>query len=203
MINHPSLKLFYCHSCKSSSQIDILNLLCPNCNSDFLEEGKLQETNPDENLRISDSDDSPLGSDYNQSDVEDPSVSIERSLSSFLMHFGRENSSEPREGNVQIMSPFDMFGLHAFPGRIRLQDIFHMVQENRRHAPVNDEAINELETVPVDVRLTECDCKICGEYFKMNEKATHLECTHVFHEVCLLPWLKIKNSCPVCRQIIY
>lgn len=200
MLNSPSLKLFYCHSCKSSSQIDISNLLCPKCNSDFLEEGKLQEPNPDESPRISDSDESPFSSDYNHSDVEEPSISSERSFSSFFMHFGREN---PPEGNAPIMSPFDMFGLHAFPGRIRLQDIFHMVQENRRHAPVSDDAINELETIPVDVGLTECDCKICGEFFKMNEKATHLECTHVFHEVCLLPWLKIKNSCPVCRQIIY
>lgn len=41
------------------------------------------------------------------------------------------------------------------------------------------------------------DCAICIDSITQGLK---LPCGHYFHEACLAPWLKLHNSCPVCRQ---
>lgn len=51
-----------------------------------------------------------------------------------------------------------------------------------------------------DGRLSD-DCVICLEELSNSEVAlTKLTCTHIFHEQCILDWLKAQNSCPTCRR---
>ena len=42
-------------------------------------------------------------------------------------------------------------------------------------------------------------CVICHEDFHTGTEALQMPCQHIFHSACLLHWLKIRNSCPVCR----
>jgi E3 ubiquitin-protein ligase RNF115/126 len=42
-------------------------------------------------------------------------------------------------------------------------------------------------------------CSICKDAFEVNQKAIYLTCKHLYHEECILPWLKERNSCPTCR----
>ena len=42
-------------------------------------------------------------------------------------------------------------------------------------------------------------CPICKEEFELKMKVMELPCKHYFHEDCLLPWLKMHDSCPICR----
>ncbi|PKU65230.1 uncharacterized protein LOC110101353 [Dendrobium catenatum] len=42
-------------------------------------------------------------------------------------------------------------------------------------------------------------CAICKDEFSLEERANQLPCSHLYHIDCILPWLGIRNTCPVCR----
>lgn len=43
-------------------------------------------------------------------------------------------------------------------------------------------------------------CSVCWEDFVLNEHVRQLSCQHVYHEVCIRPWLELHGTCPICRQ---
>ncbi|CAI0452623.1 unnamed protein product [Linum tenue] len=43
-------------------------------------------------------------------------------------------------------------------------------------------------------------CAVCKDDMSAGEKAKLLPCTHRYHEECIVPWLNIRNTCPVCRH---
>ncbi|KAL9247118.1 hypothetical protein vseg_020583 [Gypsophila vaccaria] len=62
-----------------------------------------------------------------------------------------------------------------------------------------------IETIPT-VKIAQCDlltsrshCAVCKEILQVNTEASELPCQHVYHPGCILPWLMLNNSCPVCR----
>lgn len=42
-------------------------------------------------------------------------------------------------------------------------------------------------------------CVICREMVCVEESARQLPCKHMYHSQCILPWLSVRNSCPICR----
>lgn len=63
-----------------------------------------------------------------------------------------------------------------------------------------------VDRLPV-VTLTQDDtkennviCAVCKDGISLGEKVTQLPCNHHYHGNCILPWLKIRNTCPVCRH---
>ncbi|CAI9089159.1 OLC1v1023670C1 [Oldenlandia corymbosa var. corymbosa] len=45
-------------------------------------------------------------------------------------------------------------------------------------------------------------CAICLEDFEPKELVTVTPCNHMFHEECIVPWVKNQGQCPVCRFAI-
>lgn len=62
--------------------------------------------------------------------------------------------------------------------------------------PAKKEAVDALPTVKVEENLS---CSVCLEDFARGEEAREMPCKHRFHSGCILPWLELHSSCPVCR----
>ncbi|KAJ4907931.1 zinc finger (C3HC4-type RING finger) family protein [Raphanus sativus] len=67
--------------------------------------------------------------------------------------------------------------------------------------PASKSAIESLPRVEIgDCHVgAEVNCAVCTEVFERETEAREMPCKHIFHEDCIVPWLSIRNSCPVCR----
>ncbi|RAL48835.1 hypothetical protein DM860_001155 [Cuscuta australis] len=43
------------------------------------------------------------------------------------------------------------------------------------------------------------ECVICKEEMRVGRDVCELPCQHLFHWMCILPWLHKRNTCPCCR----
>ncbi|KAJ8899674.1 hypothetical protein K2173_019371 [Erythroxylum novogranatense] len=43
------------------------------------------------------------------------------------------------------------------------------------------------------------ECVICKEEMREGRDVCELPCEHTFHWMCILPWLRKRNTCPCCR----
>eukprot|EP00262_Sarcandra_glabra_P022094 TRINITY_DN961_c1_g2_i1.p1 TRINITY_DN961_c1_g2~~TRINITY_DN961_c1_g2_i1.p1 ORF type:complete len:474 (-),score=90.10 TRINITY_DN961_c1_g2_i1:180-1574(-) len=50
-----------------------------------------------------------------------------------------------------------------------------------------------------DVEKGNAICAVCKDDIAIEERAKRLPCSHHYHGDCILPWLHIRNTCPVCR----
>ncbi|KAJ4890481.1 zinc finger (C3HC4-type RING finger) family protein [Raphanus sativus] len=60
------------------------------------------------------------------------------------------------------------------------------------------ESLPRVEIGEIHVRA-EANCAVCTEVFEAGAEGREMPCKHVFHGDCIVPWLSIRNSCPVCR----
>ncbi|XP_071554768.1 E3 ubiquitin-protein ligase Iruka isoform X5 [Temnothorax nylanderi] len=68
--------------------------------------------------------------------------------------------------------------------------------------PLSRNQIDEIPTTTitqsqVDIKL---QCSVCWEDFKLSEPVRQLPCQHVYHAPCIVPWLELHGTCPICRQ---
>ncbi|KAI4975022.1 hypothetical protein ZWY2020_048629 [Hordeum vulgare] len=43
------------------------------------------------------------------------------------------------------------------------------------------------------------ECSVCKDRVVAGERVKMMPCSHRYHEDCILPWLEVRNSCPLCR----
>ncbi|KAJ6761667.1 E3 UBIQUITIN-PROTEIN LIGASE PRAJA [Salix koriyanagi] len=65
--------------------------------------------------------------------------------------------------------------------------------------PATKEAVQAMPTVSINQNL---QCSICLEEFEIGSEAKEMPCKHKFHGDCIVPWLELHSSCPVCRFLM-
>ncbi|XP_011698625.1 PREDICTED: E3 ubiquitin-protein ligase RNF115 isoform X2 [Wasmannia auropunctata] len=68
--------------------------------------------------------------------------------------------------------------------------------------PLSRNQIDEIPTTTITQSQVDCklQCSVCWEDFKLSEPVRQLPCQHVYHAPCIVPWLELHGTCPICRQ---
>ncbi|XP_050444585.1 E3 ubiquitin-protein ligase Iruka isoform X2 [Cataglyphis hispanica] len=68
--------------------------------------------------------------------------------------------------------------------------------------PLPRKQIDEIPTTAISQSQVDCklQCSVCWEDFKLSEPVRQLPCQHVYHAPCIIPWLELHGTCPICRQ---
>ncbi|CAN0897922.1 E3 ubiquitin-protein ligase RING1-like [Linum grandiflorum] len=69
-----------------------------------------------------------------------------------------------------------------------------------RNRVASESAITKLERL--EKYKDDGSCPICWEEMAGRGRVIRLECNHIFDESCLLSWLHISASCPLCRSLV-
>ncbi|PRQ53233.1 putative aminoacyltransferase, E1 ubiquitin-activating enzyme [Rosa chinensis] len=87
-----------------------------------------------------------------------------------------------------------------------IEEIFGQFVENanacKGSPPAALRAVEDLPFVEFSVEelsKEEVVCAVCKDDIVLEDKVRSLPCCHYYHQDCIVPWLSIRNTCPVCR----
>ena len=102
-----------------------------------------------------------------------------------------------------IITYWKLFGLTLFSlGCVYGFKCYNKFKYDRMDEIVTPINIENLNTLIVCNELPENNCSICLDEFKNEDILKKLNCSHIFHKDCLVPWINNNKSCPLCRTDI-
>jgi E3 ubiquitin-protein ligase RNF115/126 len=227
--NSRSNKNFWCFICKKETEVreNDNQLICCLCKSEFVEEIE-SDTDREEqkkfqsiNIRnTSQSQHSTL-----PSNAPNISFQIITSMGGNVRTFSSNNTSNfnlPFQNIINQVSNLFSFSsssnftlnnnnLSQFLYRHNNDQAFEnllnflMMNDPNRHGtpPASKNTLSTLPRIKVDSENYEeflkINCLVCMDSYNKDEITIKLFCNHFFHENCILDWLKLHNTCPVCR----
>ncbi|KGG52475.1 hypothetical protein DI09_16p290 [Mitosporidium daphniae] len=107
---------------------------------------------------------------------------------------------------VRIPAIPDLLGDYVFGDRA-FDDIISSLMEQasgqRAPPPAPQVIIDALPRGPYhSSENVPLECTICREAFVDGAVSISLPCKHLFHEQCIVPWLQLNGTCPICRSSI-
>lgn len=203
------------------------DLICPTCNGGFIEELEIPNPNPNPNPNPFDnvflaggfpllfSDTSGRRSPEDP-DAFNPFHFLQNYLQALVagganVQFVLDNQASDGAGDGVFRLPAwssssssNLGDYFIGPG---LEQLIQQLAENdpNRYGtpPASKAAVEALPDVQVSGEdLDDSDsaqCAVCKDEFEPGEAAKRMPCRHVYHPDCILPWLALHNSCPVCR----
>ena len=205
---------YFCHRCNHNvaiSRTPNTDPLCPSCRDGFLEEIDVPRPNPNRdpvdplapsNART------VTGVHYGP---RGPTrVIMEAPEFDRGYHVG---NSRAGGANFQFVFQNHPSGGEGLPSNLvdflmgqELEELIQELAENESDRygtpPASRTAVEGLPDVVVDDKVLGSDlaqCAVCQEDFEKDMVVKQMPCKHVYHSECLLPWLELHNSCPVCR----
>ncbi|PHT78102.1 E3 ubiquitin-protein ligase [Capsicum annuum] len=216
---------YWCYRCTRFVRISAGNdVVCPHCDSGFIEfaEGNIAGS-PESRRRFPDRSSVNMGSRRsrrnNRGDrspfnpvivLRSPSEAARGGEDEAVAAAAEERSYElyydDGEGSGLRPLPPTMSEFLMGSGFDRLLDQLAHIEVNGFGRPENPPASKSaIESMPI-VQISsnhvnsETHCAVCKEAFELGSEAREMPCEHIYHSDCILPWLSLRNSCPVCRH---
>ncbi|KAJ3682966.1 hypothetical protein LUZ60_013193 [Juncus effusus] len=191
---------YWCHRCTNFVQptLDAPEIQCPNCQSGFIEEIAAE---PHEALNASELL-APLLLNLihdNSQPAQPPPQLLLPLLQNMSNRRGRRGNRvlvfQDREGSPPLgISLNDYFG---GPGlEMLLEYISESGPSQNPNPPAKKEEVEKMARVKIE-EIT--SCPVCMEEFAVGEEVRQMPCNHSFHQECILSWLEMHSTCPVCR----
>ncbi|KAJ4721221.1 E3 ubiquitin-protein ligase RING1-like [Melia azedarach] len=191
---------YWCYMCSQmvNPRMEANQIKCPFCDGEFLEEMSSSMGNSINNdidagsdralslwapilLRLMGGFGPPRPRIAAHEHVASNEAEQEREFESFLRRRRRRDSS----------APFSRPGLDLL-----LQHLLGNDSNRYGTPPAHKEVVRAMPMVTIDKNL---QCSVCLEDFEMGSEAKEMPCKHKFHNQCILRWLELHSSCPVCR----
>ncbi|GAA5986467.1 hypothetical protein JCM10908_003765 [Rhodotorula pacifica] len=87
-----------------------------------------------------------------------------------------------------------------------LNDLMEQAAGRAGPQPAPDDMIEKLPRLKINQQVLDMDsittCGVCLDAFQLEDAAVALPCKHLYHEDCLVPWLKTSGTCPICRYAL-
>ncbi|KAJ8759328.1 hypothetical protein K2173_006848 [Erythroxylum novogranatense] len=219
-------KRFFCHQCNFMVTISISpssDPSCPFCHDGFIEECE----NPSPNLD-SQGQNSPFNVAYQDPfssllpllfssaspasiDIQNPNNMSDPNAFNPL-DFLRNHIQNLQSGGARIQFVIENHPSDRLPANLGdyfigpgLEQLIQQLAENdpNRYGtpPASKSVIDGLPTVKIteSLDLEMNQCAVCKDEFEKGVEAKQMPCKHIYHKDCLIPWLELHNSCPVCR----
>lgn len=208
----PSTASYWCYSCtRFVHLVDHNDVVCPHCQSGFVEEIQAGQS-PAVSLFADGFHSSRRQgfrrrrrnagsrSPFNPVIVLRGPGEDDSEGSSFELYY------DDGDGNGLRPLPPTMSDLLLGSGFDRLLEQFSQIEINGfgrpENPPASKAAIESMPTVEIAEEQVESEthCAVCKEAFELGSEAREMPCKHLYHSDCILPWLSMHNSCPVCRH---
>ncbi|KAJ6750668.1 hypothetical protein OIU85_001229 [Salix viminalis] len=188
----------------------INNITCPHCDGGFVEEIQSNRDSRQNRNRVSNfirnRRNAGVRSPYNPVIVlrgtGPPTAAEENDERGAYEFYYDDGTGSGLRPVPETMSEFLMVS-----GFDRLLDQLSQIEINSlgRSAPNPPASKAVVESMPsVEINEThvvsETYCAVCKEAFEIGHEAREMPCKHIYHSDCILPWLAMRNSCPVCRH---
>lgn len=63
---------------------------------------------------------------------------------------------------------------------------------------ISKQSMESMDGGGLDEELNQC--AVCKEAFEIGGEVREMPCKHFYHSNCILPWLELHSSCPLCRH---
>ncbi|KAJ8648140.1 hypothetical protein MRB53_001163 [Persea americana] len=130
-----------------------------------------------------------------------PRVSVQDLTTPIAKHaYNKARNALERGCNTLLLTfTMEIIEEQSLPDRGELENLNE--QTGLGVVPATDDEIGALKTnIFKELENKYLDCNICLEEFVEDTQVKQMPCLHVFHGPCIVEWLKLCNSCPICRS---